>query len=142
MKTHALKSKLLLFLLASFLLASCKKFEEGPIFSLRSRKARITGTWTYQTIEVNGVDVKQSMTQVKDIRMIISKDHSFLDFGVSALGNTAVDNDTWKFTERRTHLTIRNKSKGVKFSYEILRLTNTELWLKMVGTDVMIKLAQ
>ncbi|HBF88306.1 MAG TPA: hypothetical protein DDX39_06650 [Bacteroidales bacterium] len=39
-----------LFILVAFTFNSCSKFEEGPGISLKSKKARLTNTWTIETI--------------------------------------------------------------------------------------------
>ncbi|HNW99614.1 MAG TPA: hypothetical protein PKK00_14505 [Bacteroidales bacterium] len=49
--------KLLIILIAITALAEgCKKYEEGPCFSLRSAKKRMTGTWKIDKFYINGID--------------------------------------------------------------------------------------
>lgn len=44
----------ILFLVVSVFFISCGKYEEGPAFSLLTKKSRITGTWETQEINNNG----------------------------------------------------------------------------------------
>lgn len=37
--------------------SSCRKYEEGPNVSLRTKKARITNNWKYESAQVNGNEV-------------------------------------------------------------------------------------
>ncbi len=47
MKSHALFRNLILFIFL-FAFVSCKKYEEGPFISLRSKINRIEGKWKFQ----------------------------------------------------------------------------------------------
>ena len=38
-------------------LVSCGKYEDGPGFSLRSKEARLAGTWTFEKVTWDGIDV-------------------------------------------------------------------------------------
>ena len=57
MKNILLKIGILLFTV--LLLASCKKYDEGPWISFRSKEKRIIGTWEVQAFYVNGYDSTQ-----------------------------------------------------------------------------------
>jgi hypothetical protein len=46
-----IKKSAYIFLAISFILTSCKKGEEDPFFSLKSRKARLKGEWKLTDIE-------------------------------------------------------------------------------------------
>lgn len=56
MKNQTLKFAALAILVVAFL-GSCKKGENDPFLSLRSRNARITGVWKMTAIEVTTTDV-------------------------------------------------------------------------------------
>ena len=47
---------ILLFLLVAFCFTDCKKYPEGPTFSLRTKMARITGVWDVEYYEASGID--------------------------------------------------------------------------------------
>ena len=51
-----MKRILLILLILAGIIAGCKKFEDGPCFSLRSVKNRITGTWKVDKFYIDGAD--------------------------------------------------------------------------------------
>ncbi|HNF72960.1 MAG TPA: hypothetical protein PLP34_11115, partial [Chitinophagaceae bacterium] len=55
-----MKSTITLLVLALLMMSgmtACRKYEEGPNISLRTKKARITNNWKYESAQVNGVEV-------------------------------------------------------------------------------------
>ena len=52
MKKHLITLAALLFLCAP----ACKKYDEGPALSLRSKKSRIANKWKVDKLFKNGVD--------------------------------------------------------------------------------------
>lgn len=50
------KSILILIYLFFLVLSSCKKYDEGPGLSLRSRNARISNTWLIEKFKRNEID--------------------------------------------------------------------------------------
>jgi len=57
MKTILLKIGTVLFIL--LLISSCKKYDEGPWISFRTKEKRIIGTWEVNKFYVNGNDSSQ-----------------------------------------------------------------------------------
>ena len=52
-----MKNLLKLFLiLICFVTFSCKKYEDGPTVSLRTKKARVVNKWKVDSYYINGVD--------------------------------------------------------------------------------------
>jgi hypothetical protein len=51
-----LKIKFIYIYLIFVFLFSCKKYEDGPLVSFRTKKTRITGVWKLDKIIVNGVE--------------------------------------------------------------------------------------
>jgi hypothetical protein len=55
--------KLITFSITMFMalaISSCKKYEDGPLLSLRSRAARLANAWKVETVLKNGTDVTSS----------------------------------------------------------------------------------
>jgi len=51
-------------LVSSLILSTaCQKYEEGPIFSLRSKKARVANTWEIDKATEDGKDVTANYDQ-------------------------------------------------------------------------------
>lgn len=79
----------IILLLTEF--TSCKKGEEDPFLSLRSRKARLTGTWVLKEA--------QSTFVSSDSFMIESEFYEYSDVYVSA-GSSTFENDELTFQNR------------------------------------------
>ena len=50
------KRILIILLLIAAVLPGCKKYEDGPVFSLYSIGARVVGTWYFQSVVYDGKD--------------------------------------------------------------------------------------
>ena len=130
-----MKFKIALVLLAAttLFLGSCKKYPEGPGFSLRSKTNRLVGVWAPEKMFENGValtltadDLDDTWEYQKDGKMI------YTDPG----NDTTTGN--WVFNKDKTKIVITISDSGLSFSitFEILKLTNDELWVKYSdGTD-------
>lgn len=46
-----------LIVLSLIIISGCKKYEEGPLISLRSKKERLANTWILDKATLNGVEV-------------------------------------------------------------------------------------
>lgn len=120
----------------ALLFSSCGKYEEGPGFSLLSKKARITGDWTITEITVNGVkeDISGSTliyTLKKDGTGLLA--YSYAGFNFS----TPLE---WEFGTSKETLKLREKDYDTEawdswYESEIIRLTNSELWLRESDTE-------
>lgn len=106
-----------------FLITSCGKYEDGPGFSLRTKKSRLTGEWTleeYDNQPVSGYTVKWEF----------KKDGSWEEF-YSDDTDTYTDKGDWEWEDKKREIEISydDASYG-KLDWKILRLTNKELWLE------------
>lgn len=114
----------LAILAITFVLGSCSKYEEGPAFSLRTKKARLAGEWKADKyVDENGnssnADEEGTIEFEKDGTVIYDYD------GVSISGD-------WEFTKSKEYLeiTITIFGQQDKVEFKILRLKNDELWLE------------
>ena len=146
----------IVFVLLTTLMA-CNKYEEGPSFSLLSVNKRITGTWELKETLVNdqvmnlndmlaalgnmdmdtitGFDIDLSQITVNSIKTTFQKDGSGnFYFAVSVMGFPFSQTQaiTWKFDSEKENVIITIESEDQEF--EIIRLTNKELWLKRTET--------
>lgn len=134
------KMKTIKFLCICFLftgaisISSCKKGDDDPAISLRTRKARFVNEWTLVKYEKNGV--QQSIDNAKFIYDTY-KDGNLKETTEGTLfGTTAVSvrNGTWAFVNDKEDVRISINSNVT--TYEIQRLANKELWLKKTdGAD-------
>jgi len=113
-------------ILGSTILAtpSCGKYEEGPGFSLRTKKARLAGDWDMvEYIDADGTSTKDN----DDDFITFEKDgtYKYTD------GSTSM-NGTWEFTDDKEKIRVTYTSGNLSISNDatIVRLTNKELWTK------------
>lgn len=139
--------KLLLVVLVAGLLLpafqSCKKYDDGPMFSLRSKKARVAGEWKFSSYIVNGNDETNEYMKDK-IEFEKGGDVKYTSIDVNT-GETILFTGTWEFDDGKesltmtmsTQLTDNNGNKlTVTASYDckIKELKNKEM--KLDGTAV------
>lgn len=111
-------------------LSSCGKYEEGPGFTVLTKKARITGVWdAKEYVSSNGnavADTDEATVEfTKSGSAILSTNDP--SFPISITG-------TWEFSSDNAKL---KTTYGNSISEEtILRLTNSELWLKDSDGDI------
>lgn len=64
-----------------FCITSCKKYEEGPCFSLRSKDNRICNNWDIDFIYIDGIDSTNYLTTIVAHIDVRSKDKKcYIDF--------------------------------------------------------------
>ncbi|MFN6945952.1 MAG: hypothetical protein ACK4ND_13470 [Cytophagaceae bacterium] len=106
-------------------ISSCGKYEEGPKFSLASKKGRICNKWKLNEKFENGI--KQSLIS-DDVYLIeLTKEHSVIGYR----GSTSMLWGTWSFDETKEHLVIVDRQGNI-YTSKILRLKKKELWLEDV----------
>jgi len=118
--------KLICLAVVGLTVASCGKYEEGPGFSLRTKKSRLAGVWEVEKyILPNGTEIEDNLnteiTYEKDGIMIARND--FERNGII---------QTWEFHEKKAQIVTSYTIAGVVFAdtFEILKLTDSEFWYK------------
>ncbi len=107
---------------------SCKKYEEGPAISLRSKKARVVNVWKAEKATEDGRDVTNDY---KNITWEFKDDGKFIITVKDASFSLSL-NGTWEFNSDKTKIiTIMD---GEKTESEILRLKEKSLWVKQKET--------
>ena len=125
-KMKNLKIALLMIVAVIFILPSCKKGENDPFLSLKTRKARITGEWTLKegtktetdatgstTYSFNGTtctvtDQTGSATGAYTEKLAIEKDGTF-KYEIIATGYSNTKEGAWYFGRKNSELDIKNK---------------------------------
>ena len=99
--------------------SSCGKYEDGPNFSLLTKKSRVAGDWDVKSVgsQLVGADYGLTMTFDKDGSM----KYSYTGF------NSASYTGSWEFSSDKENLVI--SIDGGIDTLEIKRLTNKEMWL-------------
>ncbi len=131
----------LFFILSFFILCACKKGEDDPFLSLRSRNKRITGTWelksmTYRFNEYGSSFDGTTMTETTDgstvdsyqysQQMILSKDNT-AEFTTISDGTTTIRKETWNWFDSDKKKSGLFFPQSTAYFYRITRLTNKEL---------------
>lgn len=128
MKTVKLFSFVLLAI--AFVLGSCGKYEEGPAFSLLTKKARIVGVWQADKY-VDNDGSTESADPNDDSTMEFVKDGTLI-IKTSSEGSYVTFEGTWEFSSDKESVetTFSSGSFSNTTVFKIIRLKNTELWLE------------
>jgi hypothetical protein len=124
------KLSILFAAFAVMFLVSCGKYEDGPGFSLRSRTSRIAGSWTYEKVLIDGVDVTSTWFEPgEEITLEFTRDGGLTETANDPQGSVSVRNGTWELTDNDENLSVKplSTSSDIQVS-KILRLTNKEMW--------------
>jgi len=140
MKTKLTITIIFLFI-SSTLYIGCKKYEEGPAMSLRTKKGRVANKWKVDAYLKNGTDM------ISDYRMAtaselfeMTKDGNYtttVTYTPAFGGGTYTDNGTWEFINDKVDIkTTSSVSSTNVDTIHITRLKNKEMWHSfMLGSD-------
>jgi len=133
-------SLIAVLLVVSFFVTSCRKYEEGPNVSLRSKKARVTNNWRIESAQLNGTEVsldplwaKQKHYMYKDGKYIINVVNPITLEARNLQGNWVLyDHDT------KIALTTKNFSGNIDSTNEfnILKLYNKQFWIRKIDNSL------
>lgn len=138
MKKQGIKALGILFT-AVIGLTSCSKYEENPAISLQNKKTRIANTWLVANAFNEGNDVSSDYDQFelylsKDGDAALTADYYFNDIKI----NIETDG-TWKFEDSKETLAINYENDDADATYQILKLTSSEMWLRAEGDDLELR---
>ena len=104
--------------------SSCGKYEDGPGFSLLSKKSRVVGDWEVKSIgsEVFGSEYSVDLSFEKSGSLMFT--YSYSNHGISESYTYA---GSWDFASDKEQLSM-NIDGDIQL-FEIKRLTNKEMWL-------------
>ncbi len=120
---------------ATLLLGSCKKYEEGPMVSLKSKKERVSNTWKIEKAYRNGNDVTSDYDQY-ELQMLTDGDarlvaiYTFGDFTFEA-----ETDGTWNFQNDKEEIRLDFENDDADNVYQILKLKEKELWIREKGGE-------
>lgn len=103
--------------------ASCGKYEEGPGFSLRSKKARVANEWKVD-YAYDHDDQREITADFTGETWEFTKDGEFFERENRELD----DAGTWEFISDKEEIIISFPTEVER--YTILRLKENEMWLK------------
>ena len=126
----------LFILVINLLSLSCKKYEEGPSLSLRSKKARLENKWKYEKILVNKTE-KPLDEEDQKFRLALEKEGLAVKKVANASGPASFVGN-WFWLEDKEKLktifdyTYFGNPVHEVSEYEILKLKHKELWLEEI----------
>lgn len=123
-----MKQNLILLTLVILISYGCSKYDDGPAFSLRTKKARLTGEWELEEIIVNGVS--QALDSDYDMIWEFERNGDFtqtMDYGSYSYNY----NGEWEFDDNGEELEIQSSYSGINQTFEITRLSSNDLWLEI-----------
>lgn len=128
-----------LFLIIGFLtgiLSSCKKYEDGPTLSLRSKTKRLSRDWQIQEYYRNG-NVETAQLIITNYVESYNKNGAHSRSYNDKNGDVVSETGQWKFDNNKAQISVTGigsiewtdqTSTVSSSSYIILRLTSKELW--------------
>jgi len=130
---HSIRYLFWIILLSGVLL-SCRRYEDGPLFSIRSAEGRVENNWTAELISRNNID-ETNRYDIYD--MNFDKDFNF-DWTLKLETDTVARfwEGNWIFlsNKERMRLTYLDPTDTTETKFrldvEILRLKNDEMWIR------------
>ncbi len=118
---------------SAVLFSGCKKYADGPVFSLATKKGRVVNTWKMEKMIENGTDVTATLaTFMANFSIEFKSDNTYLETG----GGSSAETGTWDFDSKKAYIVTTPNGSSSANRAEILRLKSNEMWLKTTdGND-------
>lgn len=116
--------------------SGCKKYEDGPSLSLRTKKARLTNVWIIHSVTENGTDrTSDYRTFYSGYTATINKDNTYsLAYRIMNATDYS-ETGTWVFSGDKEHVYFTKSNSTNQSDWTILRLKERELWAKYTYQD-------
>ena len=121
------------FLASVSCLVSCRKYPDGPTFSLESKKSRIANVWTVDKFFINGTDQTDFYRSlIKKETMVLLKEGRFKYSEVSNWAWAMPDYEgKWELIHNKEDIEMTPDDPNLDTkTYKILRLKSKEMWLQ------------
>jgi len=108
-------------LISIVILNGCSKYEDGPVFSLRSKKARLVNKWKLEKLLIDGIEsgVQGQYPPNLDVWVEFKKDDTFENFWGS--------NGKWEFNDSKEKIRLLSENSVLIKELTILALKENEL---------------
>lgn len=129
-KTKIKLSAMLLFLGVLIIptIQSCKKYEEGPVLSLRTRAERVANTWKVENYKINSSDFTSLATNYTET---FTKKGGY-SYNWGSFGGTG----TWAFQNHDEEIRLSGTDNQSSHTLVILKLEEDAFWYYyMDGND-------
>ncbi len=119
------------FLLVILFSPGCKKYEEGPSISFRSRAERVANNWKMEKVTLNGADITNQFTTINYTESYDKEgNYSF---------NSSIQSGDGKWAFQNDDLEIRRSGVSGQSSADliILKLKEKSFWYQIIdGNDI------
>ncbi len=125
MKKSSLKTLLFVISVSLFVFTGCKKYEDGPLISFKSKMKRLEGEW--RLVYQNGDDV---FSIPPKLYFKFEEDGTFTRTEVG--DNTISYTGTWVWESRKEiiEVDLRSPDNIERIDYRISKLTSDALWIE------------
>ena len=116
-------------------ISGCKKYEDGPIFSLLTKKQRLTGEWEAKKVISDGdnlinqgMELELEFDSDGDFKLKSTVQYTYTNYYGQTYTNTYNNQVTgdWEFSNDKEEIEL-DYDNGGREEWEITRLTNKEL---------------
>lgn len=87
----------------TLILSSCKKYDDGPSLSFRSKKERLANTWVFESVVNSAGEVETADYALWELTLD-KKGDALITYRFSTITNT--EDATWSFESSKTRLKI------------------------------------
>jgi len=103
-----MKKVTLIILVGLISLTACKKYEEGPLISLRSKENRLCQKWKLYDAYWNG-----DPAEIKNTLIEFSKDGKYHSISNVSFSTTVEENYNWKFINKKMILKFMEQDMNI-----------------------------
>lgn len=108
--------------------SSCRKYEDEPSYSLRTRKARVVNKWIVEQVVFEGNDITKDYLNGNDLIFVYKKDKKY----VVEWGNYK-DHGTWDFDQSQHRILASSYDSPYNSTiWEINKLEHKRMWVTVV----------
>ena len=120
--------------------SGCKKYEEGPRISLKSKKERVVNKWQYEEyLQYVMCGPPPCSTGYVDLTSVyqeyyieFNEDNTFMDFQKTAGYNPKVYEGEWKFIDDKMTIDMCYNGNCNTYTWRIIRLKEQEFWIEEI----------
>jgi hypothetical protein len=110
---------------------SCRKYEDGPAISFRTKKARLVNAWKAEQVLASGTDITG---QYNELTFTFNRDGSYSQTVHVVSQNPVTTNGSWEFKSSKEEIFLSYNQGGSNY-ITILKLKHKEFWFRDGGNE-------